>query len=191
MNRRNLSREFRCYKRLFAFGLLVVGNLSCRGESQVESKSASTTVPKSPAEERQVEASPSVERSFEPPVDADATSGKSERIAFHLTAGAAAKVQGALANAPDATHLIVGVVTADEKYDTGFEYRIFIGPAPSSDDYAMSESRGIKLAIAKKHLRFLNGTTIDYERHSSGVEGFKFSNPNEKKPMSAPGIDSR
>lgn len=187
MNRRNVSREFRLHKRLFAFGLLFVGNLGCRGESQVDSKSAPTL----PAEERQVEAPPSVERSFESRADADATSGKSERIAFHLTEGAAAKVQGALANAFDATHLIVGVDIDDEKYDTGFEYRIVIGPAPSSDDYAMSESRGIKLAIAKRHLRFLNGTTIDYERYSSGVEGFKFSNPNEKKPIGGPGIDSR
>lgn len=88
-------------------------------------------------------------------------------------------------DATGATHLIVEVEIDDEKYCTSFHYRLAVGPEPSQDEFALSESNGIKLAIERKNLRFLTGTTVDYEKRPNGVEGFKFHNPNEKTTASA------
>ena len=164
--------------RSFALALVFIGSLGCGGESPVSSDRERTAQ----SVEQQSDSRSFHDSSQRSPTHPTASSGKSSRSAIEVTAAAAAKIRVAMEETTYATHLIVEVDVDDEKYCAGFHYKLAVGGAPSRDEFEMSESNGIKLAVEKRNLRFLVGTTIDYERRPNGVEGFKFHNPNEQTP---------
>lgn len=105
--------------------------------------------------------------------------GSSEQLVFNLSEAATAKVRIAMASVPEATHLVVYVDVDDEKYCTGFHYNLEVKANPTQSRFVMTESNGIKLAIEKDDVKFLNETTLDFATLASGTEGFVFRNPNE------------
>ncbi len=141
----------------------------CDGSTVVESSSSPAPVADDqPVGSRTTAATP----------ESDVAADQSEQLVFNLSDTAAAKVRAAMAS-PGGTHLVVSVDVDDEKYCTGFHYNLNVEANPSKSRFAMAESNGIKLAIEKDDVRFLNGTTLDYAKLSSGAEGFVFRNPNE------------
>jgi iron-sulfur cluster assembly protein len=59
---------------------------------------------------------------------------------------------------------------------SGFEYRLDFETNPDAASDVICESHGVKVVVDKKSLKFLAGTTIDYQ---NGIlqRGFVFHNP--------------
>lgn len=59
---------------------------------------------------------------------------------------------------------------------SGFEYRLDFETAPDPAEDVVSECHGVRIVVDKKSLRYLAGTTIDYQ---NGIlqRGFVFHNP--------------
>jgi iron-sulfur cluster assembly accessory protein len=116
-------------------------------------------------------------------IDAVSDSGiatdASIKMVFNLSDAATNKIRAAIASVPGATHLVVFVDVDDKKYCVGFHYNLDIVADPSKSRFVLLESNGIKLAVEKDDVKFLNGTTLDYAVLASGAEGFVFRNPNE------------
>lgn len=148
----------------------------CDGVNLVDSNSSSApTVGHQPLDSRATGTTP----------DTGITPHPSDQLEFNLSDAATTKVRAAMASVPGGTHLVVFVDVDDEKYCTGFHYNLEVQANPSESRFAISESNGIKLAIEKDDIKFLNGTTLDYATLASGTEGFVFRNPNEN--VSLPG----
>lgn len=110
--------------------------------------------------------------------NSDGSQGSATPVVFKLTETATTQVRAAMASVRG-THLVVSVDVDDEKYCVGFHYSLNVENAPSKSRFEMLESNGIKLAIEKDDIEFLNGTTLDFAKLESGTEGFVFRNPNE------------
>lgn len=108
------------------------------------------------------------------------SSSPAETFEFYLSDSAKAKVGPLLESTPDGTCLVVFVDVDDELYCTGFHYNLSIESEVSTSRFLMTEDAGIKIAIEKDDLRFLDGTTLDFYSQGEGAEGFVFKNPNEK-----------
>ena len=113
-----------------------------------------------------------------PTLETGITAESPKQFVFSLSEAATTKARATMASVPGGTHLVV-FVDVDEKYCTGFHYNLQVEANPSKSRFAMTESNGIKLAIEKDDVKFLNGTTLDYATLASGTEGFVFRNPNE------------
>ena len=61
---------------------------------------------------------------------------------------------------------------------SGLSYVVEIFDEIGPEDVVF-ENHGMKVAVERKNLVFLDGTEIDY-RHEGLNEGFRFRNPNEK-----------
>jgi iron-sulfur cluster assembly protein len=107
-----------------------------------------------------------------------------EPCVFKLSEAALPKVRSAMEATPEATHLVV-IVDFDATSCTGFRYHLGVDTNPSEKHFVMLESSGIKVAIEKKSVKFLNGTTLDYSTPESGPQGFLIRNPNVKESSSA------
>lgn len=107
----------------------------------------------------------------------------SEQLVFNITDTAKSTASAVMESVPGSTHLVVIVDVDDEKYCTGFHYKLKLETNPSKLRFAMTESNGIKLAIEKDDLKFLQGTTLDFATLDSGERGFVFRNPNENESL--------
>ena len=100
-------------------------------------------------------------------------------MAVILTEKAAKEIQRVIGEGkyPDETVLRVGVVGGG---CSGFQYSLGFDNAidPSKDQVV--DQHGIKVAVDKKSMLFLDGTTVDFY---DGLEkrGFTFDNPNAVK----------
>lgn len=113
----------------------------------------------------------------------DIAKGSAEQLVFNLSDAARDKVRDGMSSVAGGTHLVVTVDVDDEKYCVGFHYNLNVEANPSATHFALLESNGIKLAIEKDDIKFLNGTTLDYAILASGTEGFVFRNPNENRSL--------
>ncbi len=142
----------------------------CDGANRVES----TSLPAPATFAQSVDSS-----STDTTPDSGIAKDSSEQMLFNLSDAARNKVRAAMASVAGGTHLVVSVDVDDEKYCVGFHYNLNVEANPSKSDFALLESNGIKLAVEKDDVKFLNGTTLDYATLASGTEGFVFRNPNE------------
>lgn len=94
---------------------------------------------------------------------------------LNITPQAAEQIKNALATAPEATALRIGIKA---KGCSGMAYFMQLEKTPSADDEVV-EQNGVKLVVDPNSMVFLLGTTIDYKVDDM-EEGFVFNNPNEK-----------
>lgn len=79
---------------------------------------------------------------------------------------------------PSDVHLRMGVMGGG---CSGFQYDLgIIESSEVTPDDEVQEVAGIKVAIDKKSLLYIDGTTLDYSSDSMMNSGFKFDNPNAK-----------
>lgn len=91
-----------------------------------------------------------------------------------LTDRAAEHIKGFLAKNGEGQGLRLGVKPSG---CSGLSYVLEVLEAVGPEDIVFEE-HGIKVAVDKKSLTFLDGTELDYTREGLN-EGFKFNNPNE------------
>lgn len=82
------------------------------------------------------------------------------------------------------THILVSVEFDDEKFCTGAGYSLKVGKSPPADEFDLSASHGVNVAVDKEDAPFLRGTTLDFDELPTGERGFVFRNPND--PESVP-----
>lgn len=114
----------------------------------------------------------------------DANPGSSPP-AITLTAPAADQIRKVLddtfnGKSPENAYLAMAVDFDDEKYCTGYRYKLSFEANPSQSDYIRMTSQGIKVAVDRHDLEFLRGTVLDFATLANGEAGFVFRNPNEK-----------
>lgn len=95
-------------------------------------------------------------------------------MAVNLTTAAAAHALKFLGNRSHGLGIRIGVRTTG---CSGLAYTLEFVDAANDDDQAF-QSLGVSLFVRKKDLRYLDGMSLDYQKHGLN-EGFAFLNPNE------------
>ena len=90
-----------------------------------------------------------------------------------LTETAANRIQSQLAKRGKGYGLRIGVKKSG---CSGYAYVLDYADAPGEADEVF-DAYGAKVVVAKEHLSFLNGLTLDFQRDGLN-EAFKFKNPN-------------
>ncbi len=90
-----------------------------------------------------------------------------------LTETAANRIQSQLAKRGKGYGLRIGVKKSG---CSGYAYVLDYADAPGEADEVF-DAYGAKVVVAKDHLSFLNGLTLDFQRDGLN-EAFKFKNPN-------------
>lgn len=90
-----------------------------------------------------------------------------------LTETAAHRIQSQLAKRGKGYGLRIGVKKSG---CSGYAYVLDYADAPGEADEVF-DAYGAKVVVAKEHLSFLNGLTLDFQRDGLN-EAFKFKNPN-------------
>ena len=96
-------------------------------------------------------------------------------MAITLTENAAKHVQSFIAKRGKGVGVRLGVRTSG---CSGLAYKLEFADDIDPEEVRF-ESRGVKVLVDPKSLKFLDGTELDYTREGLN-EGFKFSNPNVK-----------
>ncbi len=96
-------------------------------------------------------------------------------MAITLTENAAKHVQSFIAKRGKGVGVRLGVRTSG---CSGLAYKLEFADDIDPEEVQF-ESRGVKVLVDPKSLKFLDGTELDYTREGLN-EGFKFSNPNVK-----------
>ncbi|MBA4284810.1 MAG: iron-sulfur cluster assembly protein IscA [Xanthomonadaceae bacterium] len=94
-------------------------------------------------------------------------------MSIELTASAANRIQAQIAKRGKGYGLRIGVKKSG---CSGYAYVLDYADAPGADDEVF-DAHGAKVVVAKEHLSFLNGLTLDFQREGLN-EAFKFRNPN-------------
>lgn len=92
-----------------------------------------------------------------------------------LTETAAKRIQSQLAKRGKGYGLRIGVKKSG---CSGYAYVLDYADAPSEADEVF-DAHGAKVVVAREHLSFLDGLTLDFQREGLN-ESFKFINPNVK-----------
>ncbi len=90
-----------------------------------------------------------------------------------LTETAAKRIQSQLAKRGKGYGLRIGVKKSG---CSGYAYVLDYADAPSEADEVF-DAHGAKVVVAREHLSFLDGLTLDFQRDGLN-EAFKFKNPN-------------
>lgn len=90
-----------------------------------------------------------------------------------LTETAANRIQSQLAKRGKGYGLRIGVKKSG---CSGYAYVLDYADAPGEADEVF-DAYGAKVVVAREHLSFLNGLTLDFQRDGLN-EAFKFKNPN-------------
>lgn len=90
-----------------------------------------------------------------------------------LTETAAKRIQSQLAKRGKGYGLRIGVKKSG---CSGYAYVLDYADAPGEADEVF-DAHGAKVVVAREHLSFLNGLTLDFQRDGLN-EAFKFKNPN-------------
>lgn len=101
-------------------------------------------------------------------------------MAVTLTEAAAKHVAAYLAKRGKGIGLRLGVKTSG---CSGMAYKLEFADAVNDDDQ-MWESHGVKVIVDAKSLPYIDGTELDYVKEGL-QEGFKYNNPQEKRPAGA------
>jgi len=96
-------------------------------------------------------------------------------MAIALTENAAQRIRKQLDKRGKGLGLRLGVRKSG---CSGFAYTLDYADEIGDDD-AVFEEHGVKVVVESRHLRVLDGTTLDYRREGLN-EAFTFSNPNIK-----------
>jgi len=94
-------------------------------------------------------------------------------MSIALTESAAKRIQSQPTKRGKGYGLRIGVKKSG---CSGYAYVLDYADAPGADDEVF-DAHGAKVVVAKEHLSFLNGLTLDFQRDGLN-EAFKFRNPN-------------
>lgn len=94
-------------------------------------------------------------------------------MSIELTASAAHRIQTQIAKRGKGYGLRIGVKKSG---CSGYAYVLDYADAPGADDEVF-DAHGAKVVVAREHLAFLDGLTLDFQREGLN-EAFKFRNPN-------------
>lgn len=92
---------------------------------------------------------------------------------IHVTESAARRIRSQLAERGQGVGLRLGVRKSG---CSGFAYTMDYADAVASDDVVF-EDHGAKVVVAREHMDFLGGTTLDFQREGLN-QVFTFDNPN-------------
>jgi len=94
-------------------------------------------------------------------------------MSIELTASAAKRIQSQLAKRGKGVGLRIGVKKSG---CSGYAYVLDYADAAGPDD-TVFDAHGATVVVAREHLAFLDGLTLDFQRDGLN-EAFKFRNPN-------------
>ena len=94
-------------------------------------------------------------------------------MSIELTESAAKRIQAQIAKRGKGYGLRIAVKKSG---CSGYAYVLDYADAPGADDEVF-DAHGARVVVAREHLSFLDGLTLDFQREGLN-EAFKFRNPN-------------